>query len=160
VSAKLDSIDLRILKELMVDGRMTNVALAERVGLSGPPCLRRVRALENAGVITGYHANVDHAALDFTVTAFVSVALHNQAERDLRAFENLVLDWSIVREAHMMSGETDYVLKCVARDLKVFQDFLINTVSSAPNVSSVKAQVAMRPAKLEPGVALVVNDSR
>lgn len=152
--AKLDATDLKILRELMADGRLTNVALANRIGISPPPCLRRVRALEAAGIITGYHADVDMQALGFTVVAFVSVALHNQAEQDLRRFEDLVLTWAIVREAFMMSGETDYHLKCVARDLSAFQDFLVNTVSSAPNVASVKAQVAMRPAKFAPGFAI------
>ncbi|MEO1720566.1 MAG: Lrp/AsnC family transcriptional regulator [Pseudomonadota bacterium] len=151
---KLDAIDLKILKALMADGRLTNVALAARVGLSGPPCLRRTRALEAAGIISGYHAEADTTALGFTVTAFVTVALHNQAEPDLRAFEELVLAWPEVREAYMMSGETDYHLKCLTRDLTTFQQFLTGTVSSAANVASVKAQVAMRRAKFKPGVPL------
>lgn len=149
-----DAIDTRILRELMADGRLTNVALAAKVGLSGPACLRRTRALEEAGLIRGYHARVDHEALGFTVTAFVLVTLHNQAERDLRAFENLVLTWPQVREAHMLSGEADYMLKAVATDLKAFQRFLIDDISSAPNVASVKATVTMREAKFEAGVSV------
>ncbi len=152
--ATLDAIDLKIVKELCHDARLTNVALSRKVGVSAPPCLRRVRALEESGILTGYHAAVDLDAVGFTVVAFVSVALHNQAERDLRAFENRLLDWPIVREAHMMSGETDYLLKCVARDLREFQAFVADFIAAAPNVASVKVQVAMRPVKFEAGPPL------
>src|SRR5262245_57521831 len=102
---RLDATDWRILKELQADGRMTNVALAQRIGISPPPCLRRVRALEEAGLIRGYHAQLDERSLGFELTAFVMVGLHSQAEGDLRSFENRVLAWPLVREAHMMSGE-------------------------------------------------------
>jgi DNA-binding Lrp family transcriptional regulator len=148
----LDAIDWRILKELQADGRITNVALAARVGLSPPPCLRRVRALEDAGLIAGYAALVDEKALGFELTAFAMVGLHNQAEPELRAFENRILGWPLVREAYMMSGETDYVLKCVAPDLPAFQEFVLDELTAAPNVASVKTSLAIRRAKREPGV--------
>ncbi len=151
---RLDAIDRRIVRELMSDGALTNVALAKRVGLSAPPCLRRVRALEDAGVIQGYTALVDETALGFELTAFALVGLHNQAESDLRAFENHVLGWPMVREAYMLSGESDYILKCVAPDLPSFQDFVLNQLTAAPNVASVKTNLAIRRAKLAPGVAL------
>lgn len=156
MSSRLDQTDWRILKELMADGSVTNVALAARVGLSAPPCLRRVRALEEAGVITGYTALVDEAALGFEVTAFALVGLHAQAEADLRAFENRVLGWPIVREAYMLAGESDYILKCVAADMTTFQDFILKQLTAAPNVASVKTQLAIRRAKLAPGVAVPV----
>lgn len=152
--ARLDVIDWRILKELQADGRITNVALAQRVGISAPPCLRRVRALEEAGVITGYHAQLDEQMLGFELTAFAMVGLHSQAEADLRAFENRVLGWPLVREAYMMSGEMDYVLKCVAPDLTTFQNFVIRELTAAPNVASVKTALAIRRAKREPGVPI------
>ncbi len=151
---QLDSTDWRILKELQADGRITNVALAARVGLSAPPCLRRVRALEQAGLITGYTALTDETALGFELTAFAMVGLRNQAEADLRAFENLVLGWPIVREAYMLAGESDYMLKCIARDLGTFQDFIINELTAAPNVASVKTALTIRRAKREPGVPI------
>jgi DNA-binding Lrp family transcriptional regulator len=151
-SARLDATDWRILKELMADGSITNLALAAKVGLSAPPCLRRVRALEEAGLIKGYTAIVDEAALGFEVTAFAMVRLHNQAETDLRAFENRVLGWSFVREAHMLSGESDYILKCVAPDLPAFQDFILKDLTAAPNVASVKTNLTIRRSKLAPGV--------
>jgi len=152
MTRKLDTTDWRILKELMADGSLTNVALAGKVGLSAPPSLRRVRALEEAGVITGYTALVDEQALGFALTAFALVGLHNQAETDLRAFENRILGWPIVREAYMLSGESDYILKCVARDLSTFQEFLLKELTAVPNVASVKTSLAIRRAKLAPGV--------
>jgi DNA-binding Lrp family transcriptional regulator len=158
MTLRLDATDRRILRELMADGALTNVALAQRVGLSAPPCLRRVRALEDAGVIQGYTALVDERALGFGLTAFALVGLHSQAEPDLNAFENRVLGWPIVREAYMLSGESDYVLKCVAPDLATFQDFVLKELTAAPNVASVKTNLAIRRAKLAPGVPLSVPD--
>jgi len=150
----LDATDWKIIKELQADGRMTNIALANRIGLSAPPCLRRVRALEEAGLITGYAATVDEEALGFRLTAFAMVRLHNQAENDLRTFENRVLGWPIVREAHMLSGESDFMLKCVARDLPAFQEFVLTELTAAPNVASVKTYLTIRRAKREPGIPI------
>ena len=152
MTARLDATDWRILKELMADGAITNVALAARVDLSAPPCLRRVRALEEAGLITGYTALIDEKALGFELTAFALVGLHSQAEADLRAFENRVLGWPVVREAYMLAGESDYILKCVARDLTSFQDFILKELTAAPNVASVKTSLSIRRAKSLPGV--------
>lgn len=160
MSRKLDPTDWRILKELMADGSLTNVALASRVGLSAPPCLRRVRALEEAQIISGYTALVDEKALGYELTAFANVGLHNQSEAELRAFENRVLGWPIVREAYMLSGESDFVLKCVARDLNQFQEFLLRELTAAPNVASVKTNLAIRKVKLAPGVPGPVDDPR
>ena len=151
---RLDQTDRRILKELMADGRLTNVALAARIGITPPPCLRRVRTLEEQGFITGYAAEVDARKLGFEVNAFVMVTLHSQAEADLRAFENRVLAWPIVREAYIISGETDFLLRCVARDLTTFQEFVMRELTAAPNVSSIRTQLAIRRAKSEPGVPL------
>ncbi|MEQ1613011.1 MAG: Lrp/AsnC family transcriptional regulator [Hyphomicrobiaceae bacterium] len=153
---RLDPLDWRIMKELQADGRITNIALSQRVGLSAPPCLRRVRALEDAGYIRGYTALMDQKMLGFDVTAFAMVRLHAQSEPDLRAFENRVLGWPLVRECYMMSGETDYILRCVAPDLGSFQDFVIKELTAAPNVASVKTSLAIRRAKSEPGVPIAI----
>ncbi len=155
---RLDPLDWRILKELQGDGRMTNVALAARVGLSAPPCLRRVRALEEAGLITGYTVLLDEPVLGFNLTAFAMVGLHNQAESELREFENLVLGWPLVREAYMLSGESDYMLKCVAPELTAFQEFVLNELTAAPNVASVKTFLTIRRAKREPGVPISIAE--
>ena len=121
---KLDQTDRMILAQLQGDGRMTNVELASRVGISAPPCLRRVRTLEEQGYIRGYHADVDPRLLGFEVQVFAMVGLHSQAEADLVAFENLCRAWPLVRECHMLNGEIDFILKCVAPDLSSFQSFL------------------------------------
>jgi DNA-binding Lrp family transcriptional regulator len=154
MALELDSTDWRILKELQADGRMTNIALAHKIGLSAPPCLRRVRALEEAGLISGYAAIVAEEQLGFALTAFAMVRLHNQSEADLRAFENRILGWPLVREAHMLSGESDFMLRCIARDLTRFQNFILEELTAAPNVASVKTFLTIRRAKREPGVPI------
>jgi DNA-binding Lrp family transcriptional regulator len=149
---KLDRIDRRILRDLQENGRMTNVELAERAGISAPPCLRRVRALEEADVIKGYHADLNAGALGYHVTVFAHVGLSSQAEHDLKAFEELVNAWPQVRECHMLAGETDFLLKIVAEDWDAYQKFLTTKLTTAPNVSHVKSALAIRTAKLSPGV--------
>jgi len=156
-SAKLDQTDLRILKELQSDGRMTNVDLSQRVGISAPPCLRRVRSLEKDGVIKGYHADLDPKALGYEVTVFAMVGLASQAESDLQAFETLVASWPEVRECHMLNGEIDFILKIVAPDLSTFQSFLTEKLTSAPNVDSVKTSLTIRTSKDDPGVPVDVS---
>jgi DNA-binding Lrp family transcriptional regulator len=151
---KLDSIDRHILAELQADGRMTNVELARRVGITAPPCLRRVRALEKAGYIKAYHADLDAPALGFEVTAFAFVGLSSQAEADLKGFEEQVRAWPQVRSCHMLSGEVDFILLCVARDLPEFQSFVTEKLTSAKNVASVKTALAIRTAKFEPGIPI------
>ena len=152
--ATLDSIDRRLLAELQDEGRVTNVDLARRVGLTAPPCLRRVRALEEAGVIRGYHADLDASSLGFTITVFAMVSLKSQAEEDLRAFENHIKGLAEVRECHMLNGEIDFILKIVSKDLQNFQEFLTSKLTPAPNVASVKTSLTIRTAKNEPGVPL------
>ncbi len=157
---RLDPIDRLILAELQADGRMTNVELARRVGISAPPCLRRVRALEDQGYIKGFHADVDARALGFEVQVFAMVGLQSQAEADLRAFEGRCEAWPLVRECHMLNGEVDFMLKCVAPDLSSFQSFLTGELLTAPNVASVKTSLVIRGAKDEPGVPFDVLENR
>lgn len=157
---RLDPIDRKILAELQADGRMTNVELASRVGISAPPCLRRVRTLEEAGYIRGYHANVDARELGFEVQVFASVGLQSQAEADLRAFEDRCRAWPLVRECHMLNGEVDFILKCVAPDLSTFQRFLTEELTAATNVVSVKTSLVIRCAKDEPGVPFDILEER
>ncbi|WP_010137971.1 Lrp/AsnC family transcriptional regulator [Oceanicola sp. S124] len=158
--SKLDPIDRKILAELQADGRMTNVELAKRVGISAPPCLRRVRTLEEQGFIRGYHAEVDSRELGFEVQVFAMVGLQSQAEADLVAFEKRCRDWPLVRECHMLNGEVDFILKCVAPDLSTFQTFLTGDLTSADNVASVKTSLVIRCAKDEPGVPFEVLEDR
>lgn len=151
---KIDDVDRRILKDLQADGRMTNVELAKRIRISAPPCLRRVRALEENNIIRGYHADVNPEALGYSVMVFAFVGLNSQAETDLQNFEALVHAWPEVRECHMLVGETDFILKIVAHDWDHFQQFLTSKLTPAPNVSHVKTALAIRSNKDEPGVPI------
>jgi DNA-binding Lrp family transcriptional regulator len=154
---KLDRIDRRILRDLQNDGRMTNVELARRAGISAPPCLRRVRALEESGFIRGYHADINPDSLGYGVTVFAQVGLSSQAETDLKKFEELVISWPLVRECNMLAGEFDFLLKIVAEDWDDYQRFLTTKLTSAPNVSHVKSALSIRSSKYVPGVPIDVD---
>jgi DNA-binding Lrp family transcriptional regulator len=149
----LDAIDRRILAELQADGRMTNVELARRAGISAPPCLRRVRRLEEAGVIRGYHADSDPQKLGWEITFFAIVGLDSQKEVVLAAFEQLVADWPEVRECHMIRGGGDFLLKLVARDTS-HENQLTQRLTGAPTVSRVQTLQTIRTSRLLAGVPL------
>ena len=151
---KLDKIDRRILRDLQEDGRMTNVELARRAGISAPPCLRRVKRLEDAGIIRGYRAMLNSPALGMGVVAFCLVGLNHQSEAELKAFADLTRNWPIVRAAWMVSGESDFFLHCVASDLATFQNFVIEKLTSAPNVDTVRTALTIRQVKDEGLVAI------
>lgn len=155
---KLDLIDRKILEELQSDGRMTNVELSRRVGISAPPCLRRVRTLEETGLIQGYHARLDVLALGYEVTVFAMVSLKSQAGSDLETFEELCAGWPLVRECHMLYGEIDFLLKCVAPNLLTFQTFLTDDLTSTDNVANVRTSLQIRSAKNEPSVPFEFSD--
>ena len=146
MSDRLDALDRRILQELQDDGRITNVELARRVGISPPPCLRRLRALEEAGYIKGYRALLDAKLLGYDVTVFALVHLSSQADADLKQFEEFVRGQPLVRECWMLSGEIDFILKCVAPDLKTFQSF-VTELTAAPHVRNVKTSLTLRNSK-------------
>ena len=149
----LDEIDLKILSEIQADGRITNVELAKRVGISPPPCLRRVRTLEEEGYIQGYRGLLDPRRLGFDVTVFASVHLSSQADADLRAFEEFVRAEPLVRECWMLSGEVDFILKCVAPDMATFQDFVTH-LTAAPHVRNVRTSLVLHNSKYEAAVPL------
>jgi DNA-binding Lrp family transcriptional regulator len=151
---QLDAIDWQILAELQADGRITNVELAKRVGISAPPCLRRVRNLEERGFIQGYHARLDHKQLGISVLAYAMVGLSSQAEADLQSFIETIENMPEVLECHMLSGEIDFILKCQTPDLESFQDFIINVLTAVPNVDSVKTSLTIKQCKSLPGVDL------
>src|SRR3569832_709024 len=148
----IDELDRSILAILQEEGRVTNVELASRVGLTAPPCLRRMRALEESGVIKGYHAELDPGALGYGIMVFALVSLRSQAEDDLRAFEAHVATLPEVRECHMLNGEIDFILKIVAHDLQSFQSFLTSRLTPAPNVASVKTSLTIRTSKTSCGI--------
>ena len=146
MSRDLDDIDHKILAEIQADGRITTVERARRVGISPPPCLRRVRALEEAGYIVGYRGLLDPRKLGFDVTVFASVHLSSQADADLRAFEEFVRAEPLVRECWMLSGEVDFILKCVAPNLAAFQAFVAE-LTGAPAVRNIKTSLVLRNSK-------------
>lgn len=153
VRHEIDQTDVKILAELQANGRITNVDLARRVGISPPPCLRRVRALEEAGYVTGYRGQLDGSRLGFDVTVFASVHLSSQADSDLRDFEAFVRAEPWVRECWMLSGETDFILKCVAPDMATFQEFVAR-LTAAPHVRNVRTSLVLHNSKNEPAVPL------
>ncbi len=157
---KLDPIDRKILAALQADGRMTNVDLSKRVGISAPPCLRRVRSLEENGLIQGYHAEINSRDLGFEVTVFAMVGLDKQSGADLSAFEERVAGWPLVRECHMLNGEIDFILKIVAPDLPTFQEWLTNELTPTPNIASVKTSLVIRRSKYAPGVPFEAMEAR
>lgn len=154
---KLDKIDRKILSDLQTDGRMTNVDLASRAGISAPPCLRRVRALEDNKIVLGYHANLNAPKLGFGVTSFASVRLKDQNDDDQAAFEQTVCQWDNVREMYMISGDYDYLLRVVAMDWEDYQRFLTEKLTKIKNVASVRSSLTIKSCKYQPGVPLSID---
>jgi DNA-binding Lrp family transcriptional regulator len=150
---QLDAIDRRILAALQDDGRMTNVELSRHAGISAPPCLRRVRVLEESGVIRGYHADTDPQMLGWEITFFAIVGLDSQRESVLSAFEQLVATWPEVRECHMIRGGGDFLLKLVARDTN-HENQLTQRLTGAPTVSRVQTLQTIRTSRSLAGVPL------
>lgn len=148
---KLDRIDRQILRDLQEDGRMTNVELARRAGISAPPCLRRVRALEKSGYIRGYHAEVAARELGYKEMFFALVGLDSQAQEVLSGFEQAMADWAEVRECHMIRGGGDFLLKVVAKD-KEHRDSLTMRITATAHVSRVTTLESIRSSKTQPGV--------
>ncbi|MFG1462039.1 Lrp/AsnC family transcriptional regulator [Xanthobacter sp. DSM 24535] len=153
MTSHLDAVDWKILAELQRDGRMTNVELSRRVGISAPPCLRRVRGLEEEGIIQGYRALLDEKRLGYDLMGFAMVHLISQAEVDLSAFQERIAQWPLVRGAWMLSGDVDFLMLCVAPDLRTFQNFVLE-MTAAPNVRNVKTALTLKQAKNAPIVPL------
>jgi DNA-binding Lrp family transcriptional regulator len=151
---KLDKIDRKILRDLQANGRITNVELSKNAGISAPPCLRRVRALEENGYIKGYFARLDGSALGYGMSVFALIKLVSQAETDLRKFEEKCHELRPVRECHMLSGEVDYMLRIVAKDWESYQKFLTEELTALENVTSVKTMPLVRSAKEKPGIPI------
>jgi DNA-binding Lrp family transcriptional regulator len=150
----LDDIDWKILRELQADGALTNVELARRVGLTPPPCLRRVHALQEAGFIQGYRAMLDAGRLGYSVICFAFVHLASQAEGDLAAFQTKIAGWPTVRECWTLSGDIDFLMKCVTEDLPSLQAFIAD-LTATPNVRNVRTALALGHAKDEGLVPMI-----
>ena len=142
-----DAIDLSILTELQRDAKLTNVELANRVGLSPSPCLTRVRALEASGVISTYVALLDPESVGATVSVFIQIALERQSEANLDAFEARVLEYPEVMECYLMSGDSDYLLRVLVRDTADFKDFILDRLSKVPGVANIRSSFALKQVK-------------
>jgi DNA-binding Lrp family transcriptional regulator len=147
VKKLIDSTDLKILRILQDEGRISNLDLAKKINMSPPPTLRRVRDLEQGGFIDEYRANINATKLGFDLTVWIFVSLKNQNEESLRQFEKLVWGWEQVRECYMLNGEVDFILKCVSKNMEDFNNFLTNQVTSYENISSVKTAFAIKNTK-------------
>ena len=151
---KLDQIDRQILKLLQSRGRITNAELADHCHISPPPCLRRVRMLEESGYIDGYHASLNAELMGFTVTVFLQVKLDSSNETDSAAFELATWNWPMVRECYQTVGDHDYLLKITAPDWDTYQNFVSDEIMAAPHVLRVKSSLARQRVKFLPGVPL------
>ena len=154
---QIDTIDIQILSDLQKDGRMSNVQLAENAQISAPPCLRRVRALEDAGYIKSYHAKLSPEKLGFGIAGFAFVSLQTQADDDLSSFEKFIQTIPQVREMHMLTGAYDFILKIVGKDWEEFNK-LITDITAYESVSSVKSALTLRCGKNEPIVPIELLD--
>lgn len=140
----LDAIDRKILSELQNDGRVTVNDLSERVGLSPTPCLRRMKRLEAAGVVTGYAANVDQVIVGLPINVFVNVTLTRQAETELEAFEAAVTACPEVMECYLMTGTSDFLMRVVAADLFAYERFLKSTLTRIPGIANIQSSFALK----------------
>ncbi len=147
MNIKLDKIDLSILKDLQEDGRLTNVELAKRAGISAPPCLRRVKSLETEGIITSYQANLNGPALGFNLVIFAEVSLVSQNHNEIKSFEAQVDQWPLIRECYLVTGGSDFLLKLIVKDFEAYQEFLSTQLSMFPGVSQIKTLMVVRTAK-------------
>jgi DNA-binding Lrp family transcriptional regulator len=152
---KLDAIDRNILRTLQETGRKSNIDLAEEVGLSAPPCLRRVKILEEEGFIKGYHAELNPEKIGFKVVVFAKISLQTNSDDDLDAFEALLAEWPMVREAYMLAGDDDYLLKVVAESWEHYQGFVTSQLANAPNVAKLSSTLVVKTTKNEYGVPVL-----
>ena len=151
---ELDAIDLRILSELQMHGRLKNVELASRVGLSPSPCLARVRALESAGVIDRYVALVNPESLNLGISVFIQVALERQTEPTLNEFESRMLGFDEVMECYLMTGDSDYLVRLVVEDMKSLRRFIVNELSTIPGVANIRSSFALKQVKYKTALPL------
>ncbi|GAB1578206.1 Lrp/AsnC family transcriptional regulator [Bordetella petrii] len=140
---KLDNLDRRILAALQRDARLTNVQLAEEVGLSPSPCLRRVRLLEEAGIIGGYHAALDRTGIGLGLTVFVGIKVDRHHAEEAAAFREAVALLPAVVSCHLVSGESDFLLQVVVPDLAAYESLLMEALLKLPGVSDIRSNFAI-----------------
>jgi DNA-binding Lrp family transcriptional regulator len=143
----LDAIDRKILARLQEDARIPNVELSDAVGLSPAPCLRRVRTLEEKGVIRKHVTLLDPSSVGLPVSVFVNVSLERQIEKALQRFESAILTRPEVMECYLMTGDADYLLRVVCADLVAYERFLLNHLTQIPSVASIRSSFALKQVK-------------
>ena len=143
----MDSIDLEILNRLQNDARITNTALADSVNLSPSPCLRRVRELEQSGVIRRYSTLLDSEKVGWGVSVFIEIRLEKQISEGLVQFEEIIESYPEVMECYLMTGTSDYLLRVVAKDLNSLQSFITNKLAAIPNVANMRSSIALKQVK-------------
>lgn len=151
---KVDDIDMIILRALQEDGRVSNVDLAEKAGISAPPCLRRLRHLEDTGLVKGYTARINGPALGYNITVFIKIALASTTDTDLKAFMEKIQEWPQVREAYALAGDSDFLLKVVAKDWDDYQRFLLEVLPTAPSIGTNKSYLTVKTIKDTGGIPL------
>lgn len=144
---ELDEIDRKIIGAVQADGKVTVSELADRVGLSASPCARRVRLLEQAGVIKGYSAIIDQKKVGLPISAFASIKLERQREEDLDRFSKAVARWPEVVDCYLMTGQRDYLMRIVARDLEAYEQFLRDKLTRLDGVASIETSFALKQVK-------------
>jgi Lrp/AsnC family leucine-responsive transcriptional regulator len=149
-----DKIDRAIIRELQADGRLSNQTLSERVGLSPSPCSRRLRLLEEAGIIKGYTALIDEAAIGFAMSVFVSIKLERQVDDALNSFESAIMKFPEVVDCWLMTGTRDYLLRIVATGLPHYEKFLTGELTKIPGVASIESSLTLRRVKSTPAIPL------
>jgi len=154
---KLDRINRKILSDLQNDGRISNVELATNAGISPPPCLRRLRLLEDKGYIRGYHADLEPSMLGYEAEFYVLVGLESQALDRLKAFETAVSLWEEVRECHMIRGGGDFLLRIIARDTS-HENELTQRLTSITDVLKVTSFPIIQTSKRLAGVPISLDD--
>jgi DNA-binding Lrp family transcriptional regulator len=140
----MDYIEYKILSTLQSNARLTNLELAKQVGLSASPCLRRVKSLEDTGIISGYSAIIDQNKVDLSVNVFVQVSLERQSEEGLEIFEEKIIEYKEVMEAYLMTGEADYLLRIVVKDLQTYEKFLKENLTRIPGISSIRSYFSLK----------------
>jgi len=151
---KLDDVDLTLLKALQENGRKSNVDLAELAGISAPPCLRRLRHLEDEKFIKAYKAVLNGPALGYNVTAFIKVALSTTSASEMKAFQDTIANWDNVTEAFALAGDSDYLLKIVARNWDDYQEFVMNVLPTAPGIGTSKSYLSVKTIKEDGGLPI------
>ncbi len=150
----LDAIDRRILERLQHDGRLSNADLAEQVGLSSSPCWRRVKALEEAGVIKGYAAQVDAKSVGLSVNVFMSVSLTTQTEKALKDFERAAAERPEVMECYLMTGDADYLIRVAVPDMAALERFILEQLSPMKEVEKIRSSFALKQVRYKTALPL------